>query len=115
MAYLKSESSDERVCSHCFKVGKKNKELNACSGCRMAQYCSEECQKAAWPQHKKTCKRTPKDACYVCLKGDSKKCAKCGIARYCGRECQVKDWKEGHKLMCGEWAQEKKQTGKKKK
>ena len=113
--YAKSLSSDERVCSHCFKVGKRTKELKMCIGCRMAQFCSKECQNAAWPQHRKVCKVAPEDACFVCLKGDSKStCSKCSIARYCGRECQLKDWKEGHMLLCDTWAKEKKKANQKK-
>lgn len=31
--------------------------LKFCSRCRSASYCSTECQKADWPQHKSTCKK----------------------------------------------------------
>ncbi len=39
--------------SCCDKCGKPTKQ--GCSGCRAAIYCSKECQKADWKQHKQTC------------------------------------------------------------
>jgi hypothetical protein len=30
---------------------------NTCSGCRMARYCSPECMRQHWKQHRPTCKR----------------------------------------------------------
>ena len=37
--------------------------LKPCAGCRVAQYCSRECQKADWPNHKIMCKKlAPKKA-----------------------------------------------------
>ena len=30
-------------------------KLRSCSGCGAARYCSGECQKTAWPRHKKEC------------------------------------------------------------
>ena len=32
-------------------------KLLACSRCKFAHYCSPDCQKAAWPTHKKVCKK----------------------------------------------------------
>ena len=32
-------------------------KLRSCSGCGAARYCSGECQKTAWPGHKKECSR----------------------------------------------------------
>ena len=39
-------------CSNCFKFG----EFAKCSRCRKVCYCSRECQKAHWKEHKKECK-----------------------------------------------------------
>ena len=38
-------------CFHCQKL-KERTELMVCSRCRVAQYCSRECQVSAWPKHK---------------------------------------------------------------
>ena len=40
------------ACTVCMKTGI---ELKRCAGCKVAWYCSKECQNAAWPEHKKTC------------------------------------------------------------
>ena len=34
--------------------------LKSCSRCRRVEYCSKECQTAAWPEHKKVCVKAPK-------------------------------------------------------
>ncbi|ORY79294.1 hypothetical protein BCR35DRAFT_96635 [Leucosporidium creatinivorum] len=33
------------------------KRLKACGRCKQAYYCSKECQKLAWPEHKRFCSR----------------------------------------------------------
>ena len=40
-------------CSHCDEVQGK---LRACSGCLTHYYCSKDCQRAAWKQHKPLCR-----------------------------------------------------------
>ena len=39
------------MCDECGNVGK----IKTCGGCRCAVYCSETCQKKAWPNHKAKC------------------------------------------------------------
>ncbi|KAF9474260.1 hypothetical protein BDN70DRAFT_884996 [Pholiota conissans] len=43
-------------CSQCMKPSSNGAELLKCSKCKIAWYCSRECQKAQWPTHKKVCK-----------------------------------------------------------
>ena len=46
----------KEVCAHCGKeeeVG--GAPLKACARCKVQKYCSKECQKADWKQHKKSC------------------------------------------------------------
>ena len=40
---------------HCALCGKVEERLQRCSGCHKATYCSRECQKAAWKEHKQIC------------------------------------------------------------
>ena len=47
-----------RKCGYC---GKSDGTLKSCSKCRLASYCSKECQTAAWPEHKKECRTAPKE------------------------------------------------------
>ncbi|KAJ7171518.1 hypothetical protein C8R46DRAFT_1217079 [Mycena filopes] len=46
-----------RNCAHC-KVAESviDRALKVCGGCRMEKYCSAECQKVAWTEHKADCK-----------------------------------------------------------
>jgi len=43
-------------CTGCNKVG-----LKKCKSCKAVYYCSIECQKKDWKNHKVNCKATPKD------------------------------------------------------
>ncbi|KAI1791165.1 hypothetical protein LXA43DRAFT_443895 [Ganoderma leucocontextum] len=50
---------DKRRCQYVFCQA--NGKYKACSRCKYARYCSAECQRADWPNHKKVCKsfKTP--------------------------------------------------------
>lgn len=50
------------ACGHCptmdydRKPDQKRKDLLKCAGCKLARYCSKECQVRDWPKHKEECK-----------------------------------------------------------
>lgn len=46
------EQSLKTVCSYCLKTDKKTKR---CASCQSSYYCSKECQKADYKNHKKKC------------------------------------------------------------
>jgi len=54
---IKQEPSQDRnavlACSNC---GKHWTRLLICSVCKFARYCSKECQKENWKEHKKVCR-----------------------------------------------------------
>ncbi|KAI0350224.1 hypothetical protein OH77DRAFT_1413503 [Trametes cingulata] len=53
-SYLYSSSppfNHELRCHHCRNV-KSEQALKRCAACRVVMYCSKECQKKAWPEHK---------------------------------------------------------------
>uniref|UniRef100_A0A7S2JTV1 MYND-type domain-containing protein n=1 Tax=Leptocylindrus danicus TaxID=163516 RepID=A0A7S2JTV1_9STRA len=57
--YRKSEYSDRfpLACMNCGKFEHKNgKKHNRCSACESALYCSKECQKLHWKEHKADCR-----------------------------------------------------------
>ncbi|TFK86506.1 hypothetical protein K466DRAFT_653654 [Polyporus arcularius HHB13444] len=43
-------------CGHCDAEGGPNRPLMKCAGCALAVFCSKDCQKAAWPEHKMWCR-----------------------------------------------------------
>ncbi|KAJ2973881.1 hypothetical protein NUW54_g11984 [Trametes sanguinea] len=46
-------------CGHCSrKHSEVGVKLKRCNACHAAMYCSRECQKAAWPSHRDTCRAT---------------------------------------------------------
>ena len=45
-------TSQQKLCTQCFEFGEKFKQ---CSQCKVTRYCSQKCEKADWPNHKKTC------------------------------------------------------------
>ena len=47
----------QTICDNCAKVAGSEQKYNRCSACKNVHYCSRACQKAAWPRHKKTCRK----------------------------------------------------------
>ena len=80
------------LCQVCGKDG-----LKECSICKACKYCSVECQKKDWPEHKKVCVKAL--LCKMCDKRGDLKCGRCKDAAYCSAECQRKDWPK-HKETC---------------
>lgn len=46
-----------RRINKCFKCGKRDGHLKACSACKWAVYCSADCQKMDWVDHKAQCNK----------------------------------------------------------
>jgi hypothetical protein len=47
-----------RICDQCGQVESPTVRFRLCGGCMITQYCSQECQKMHWPQHKPICQHT---------------------------------------------------------
>ncbi|XP_076834812.1 histone-lysine N-methyltransferase SMYD3 [Brachyhypopomus gauderio] len=65
-AFCIAQNSVRSTCHYCLSRGD---SLLRCSQCKSARYCSSQCQKQAWPEHKRECKclkhlqpRLPTDA-----------------------------------------------------
>ncbi|GLB45723.1 putative ankyrin repeats [Lyophyllum shimeji] len=55
--WVRKRSGEEapRVEKRCDGCGKTDTPLKNCSSCHVARYCSVDCQRKAWSEHKKTC------------------------------------------------------------
>ena len=73
-----------------------------CSRCRVAFYCSKECQKQDKWRHGPDCDDAAlKMECWACgvAREEMKKCVNCLEAFYCSVECQRNHWPQ-HKPSC---------------
>ncbi|KAM7425983.1 hypothetical protein ABFA07_022657 [Porites harrisoni] len=73
-----------------------------CSRCRVAYYCSKECQKQDKWRHQPECEtaalKLQCSACDIEQEG-LMKCTNCLKGCFCSTECQRSDWKR-HKTFC---------------
>lgn len=100
-------------CKYCHKS---NLKLSKCSRCKEVFYCSVDCQKKDWTNHKNVCE--PKtseqqqlpdpplpdkeESCNHCGKSSDVKlrtCSQCHDVKYCSKKCQKAEWPK-HKLDC---------------
>ena len=117
----KNASSDNCVLdkSHCNFCGEKVTNLKKCGACGRSWYCSQDCQRKDWKEHKKACKVTretvpaslgvlsatnPSDStktmCGGCEKESSSlRLCPCRKIAYCSISCQRMDWTR-HKVEC---------------
>ena len=55
-ANYSSGSKQTLFCAKCSKIATERLPLKKCSACKTTRYCSQECQKADWKNHKSVCK-----------------------------------------------------------
>ena len=66
LATSTSKTTAEPTCGGCggcgSETGKGGKPLSKCTGCKVQKYCSKQCQKQDWSNHKAACKASRKNA-----------------------------------------------------
>ena len=56
IAAAEAKAAEAKATKKCAANGCLKKGASACSACRSVSYCSKECQKAHWKEHKQTCR-----------------------------------------------------------
>ncbi|XP_078326346.1 uncharacterized protein LOC111126427 [Crassostrea virginica] len=90
-------------------------KLKFCQRCLKQKYCSSQCQKSDWGEHKKNCTKRetstylrdgekeitcPEAICAYCKnKYVTVSCMGCRSIYYCTKSCQTLDWNK-HKISC---------------
>lgn len=66
VAHVQDMAAKKNSCFGCSEAESKNGQpsLQRCSKCRVAQYCSAECQKKDWKMHKQVCKQLQEHSVY---------------------------------------------------
>ncbi len=84
----------------CLYCNKKNCTLK-CSKCKIIYFCNAECQKKAWPIHKKHCGRNLFTVCILCGTADdiTFKCKNCPV-KFCSKDCYDKIHIEHEEIEC---------------
>lgn len=76
-----------------------------CSRCKFVYFCGIDCQRAAWPIHKRHCGRDLFTLCIVCGKKVAKpiECPNCPV-KFCGKECYDKMFREHSDIDCAKFS-----------
>ena len=62
LQYMQAERENAgMVCANCDAIAN-NVHFKKCAACKLATYCSKECQKKHWPVHKTVCKSAPMES-----------------------------------------------------
>eukprot|EP00051_Salpingoeca_urceolata_P001634 m.42647 g.42647 ORF g.42647 m.42647 type:complete len:517 (-) comp11562_c0_seq1:351-1901(-) len=105
------EPMDDNVRAVC--VCGKDGEFD-CSRCNKQTYCSSECQRAHWKEHREACKAAAREKlkakqqqagdnlaqgdgfgnCVMCAKPAEFECSRCRGPAYCSASCQRSHWRE---------------------
>lgn len=116
----KNIESSSDICvldsNHCNTCGKMDTNLKKCGACGRSWYCSQDCQRKDWKEHKKVCKALKKNVpasssltsqsdatettCGGCKRESSSlRPCPCHKVAYCSTNCQRTDWIR-HKVDC---------------
>ncbi|KDR67402.1 hypothetical protein GALMADRAFT_232068 [Galerina marginata CBS 339.88] len=62
---LEPEPNRKKVCYSCGRLPEEKQEFSKCARCRGVFYCSRECQKKDWADHKKFCEEPDKQRAFI--------------------------------------------------
>jgi len=72
---VRPDPTTEAKCSACQASASEEVKLKRCSKCLWANFCGHDCQKEAWPWHKKECRVPGEQIFYSSLEGDADRIA----------------------------------------
>ncbi|KAJ7792398.1 hypothetical protein B0H14DRAFT_2931313 [Mycena olivaceomarginata] len=95
---LSAEILAFRTCATCYKAETKELKYQRCGACQKPAYCSKECQKKAWPTHKKTCKLEMKNRESLPAKGTDERNTLSDIKKWFAKHTQLLAYAATHAM-----------------
>ncbi|EIW60864.1 uncharacterized protein TRAVEDRAFT_71120 [Trametes versicolor FP-101664 SS1] len=87
--------TDLRRCSWCGEAEKPSQKLKKCAACEYVMYCSKQCQKSAWSDHRGSCQYMSQGAKNMDPKSEAE-LHPFGFANFVAFSRAINDWMEAH-------------------
>ncbi|KAI0648365.1 hypothetical protein C8Q79DRAFT_1117699 [Trametes meyenii] len=86
-------------CKTCDRARKPHERFQVCTGCKVALYCGEDCQRADWPSHKALCKYNKEIASLVAERAETADAyaRAAGIPTALEMKSLLRDYTEAHR------------------
>ncbi|KAI0700530.1 hypothetical protein C8T65DRAFT_283138 [Cerioporus squamosus] len=87
----------EGRCRNCDRARNSGEQFRFCKGCKSALYCSEQCQRAHWQDHKDMCNYSRKNAEMLARQPEAVESPVVGLPNFIELKALLRDFSETHR------------------